>query len=384
MISDLVIFTPMYITLFWAVVLLTSKRNNNQAKHFLGYFMLAAFTLYLSHAVFFKKQFGVFVYFDSIYNMVALWVYPLYYWYIKLLTVDTTVKPKNLILLLPGLIIGVLTLGSYILLSEAEKQQYIQGFLYKNPAFTSQSPHLYFKKIIFYSGRVIFAIQVLYFLIHGIKLVKNYNNQIAEFYSNLENRTLVWVNLLLISLVVTSVFSSVFNVVGREIFVEKPQLLVIPSVLFSVLLFIIGILGQMQNHTVKQYILDDKEFKPTQLKNYKGEDLKIMLIELFKSEKLYTSPDLKITEVALKLQTNRTYISKLINTEFNCSFNDFVNGFRVKEAKHLLSRPENNNLSLVYISEQVGFGSVNTFIRVFKQNEGITPGKFREQNRAVK
>ena len=68
----------------------------------------------------------------------------------------------------------------------------------------------------------------------------------------------------------------------------------------------------------------------------------------------------------LELQTNRTYVSNLINQEFSCSFNEFVNEYRIIEAKKLIAEKDSKNYSLDYISEAAGFGSINTFIRVFK------------------
>jgi len=114
MFKDLIIYTPMYVTLFWAMVLLSSKRSTNLAKHFLGVFMILTFFVYLSHAVYFKKYSEIFFYFDTLYNFASLSVYPLYFWYIKLLTVDTRINLKNLRLFLPALLFGLATLVTYL------------------------------------------------------------------------------------------------------------------------------------------------------------------------------------------------------------------------------------------------------------------------------
>jgi YesN/AraC family two-component response regulator len=106
--------------------------------------------------------------------------------------------------------------------------------------------------------------------------------------------------------------------------------------------------------------------------------LKEKLIELFLHEKVYKNPDLKITQISEMLNTNRTYISKLINTEFSCTFSEFVNRYRVKEAKQLLCEESSKNYSLDYIAEKSGFGSMVNFMRVFRDIEGTTPGKYRE------
>ena len=56
--------------------------------------------------------------------------------------------------------------------------------------------------------------------------------------------------------------------------------------------------------------------------------------------------------------------------------------YRIIEAKKLLSDKSTEKFSLNYIAEAVGFGSVGTFIRVFRDFEDTTPGKFREETKA--
>ncbi len=374
---DLVIYTPMYVTAFWAVVLLISPIKKNLPKHFLGLFMVVAFLVYFSHMLYFKQKFVAYLFMDPIYMFASLAVYPMYFWYIKLLTVETRINYKNLWLLFPSLIFAVATAVVYLLISETEKKEYLNLFLLERTAFSELSRWAAVQAAIFAGGRLIFSVQVVLILIYGRKLVIRYNQHIANFYSNLEDKTIVWVKYLLYSFVVTSVMSLTFNIIGRSVFIEHSIWLLLPSLIFSVLLFFIGLQGYMQNHTV-QDLKRDEEQQPAKTKILNHEQLKINLLRLFSEEKIYKQSDLKITHVSLSLQTNRTYISNLINQEFNCSFSEFVNKFRINEAKFIMSDRTYYNYSLDHISEVAGFGSVSTFIRVFKEYEGITPGKFRE------
>ena len=132
MIKDLIIYTPMYITFFWAVVLLLTRRENNRAKFFLGFFMFTAFLLYLSHSVFFQRFVSAYLIFDPIYGFTSLSVYPLYFWYIKLLTVETSYRWHNLSLLIPGIVISLISFVLYLLMSDNERIDYILGFLLKS------------------------------------------------------------------------------------------------------------------------------------------------------------------------------------------------------------------------------------------------------------
>jgi YesN/AraC family two-component response regulator len=106
--------------------------------------------------------------------------------------------------------------------------------------------------------------------------------------------------------------------------------------------------------------------------------LKSELLLLFTRKKLYIKPDLRITHLSEQLKTNRTYISKMINEEFHMNFNEFVNQYRVEEAKTLLQDPNHRFSTLDEIAEKSGFGSINSFSRIFKEKTGKTPNGFRK------
>ena len=380
MAEDLIVYTPMYVTFFWAVVLLITKRENNRAKFFLGGFMFIAFLLYFSHAIFFERIVSVYSVIDPLYIFSSLSVYPLYYWYIKLLTVETEFKWYNLRLLIPAVVFSLSSLILYQIMSENERIEYVLGFLVKSKTDIIYTSAMQLQKLVYIGSRLVFTVQIIYFVILGHRLVRNYNKQIANYYSNLESRSILWVNYILYSLVITSAASIIFNLIGRSYFMDSKILLLIPSIIFSVLLFFIGLQGYMQNHTVTDMEFADLDDKTDASQNYNISRLNEKLIDLFVNEEIYKYPDLKITYVTEKLNTNRTYVSKHINTEFSCTFNEFVNRYRIEEAKRLLSDKSMKNFSLNHISEKSGFGSMGSFMRVFKEMEGITPGQFREKN----
>lgn len=375
---DLIIYTPMYVTGFWALVLLLSSGKKNRAKQFLGIFMILAFGVYFSHALYFQNQYSAYLFFDPIYIFSSLSVFPMYYWYIKLLTVDSDIKPGNLIMFLPALVFSLTTALIYVLMAPAERTEYLLAYLFRTEEMKTGSSLLTIQRIIFIASRLIFTFQIFIFLILGRKLVLQYNSRIANFYSDLESKTIGWVKLLLYSFFVTSSMSIIFNLIGRSVFSGSIFLLLIPSAIFSVLLFIIGFLGYMQNYTVIDLVADEQDQADLSMKEYNQAQLKVNLLDLFVNQEIFKNRDLKITLVSQYLQTNRTYVSNLINTEFKCTFSEFVNQYRVIEAKKQLADSKHQNYSLDYISEASGFGSIHSFIRIFKEHEGITPGKYRD------
>lgn len=378
MFKDFVIYTPMYVTGFWALVLILSSINKNKAKEGLGVFMFLAFGLYLSHAIYFKYYVDIYLFFDPIYIITALSVYPMYYWYIKLLTVEPEFKMQNLVYFLPAIFLGIASAIIYIFMSEEERVNYLQVFLFRNQGVQIDSTLVDIQKAIYYLSRIVFMIQILFVLMFGRKLVIEYNGRISNFYSDLESRSLVWVNWLLYSFFVISIMSMVFNILGRSVFSHSSVLLLIPSLIFSVLLFLIGFQGSMQNHTVDNFNNDELLVNEIDIKNHNRSILKENLIDLFENQKIYRQTDLKITNVSLLLQTNRTYVSSLINTDFDSTFNEFVNRYRIIEVKKILQNTNHHNLSLDFVAESAGFGSMSSFIRIFNKSEGITPGKYRD------
>ncbi len=378
MILDIIIYTPMYVTAFWAILLLSSRRpSKNKAKSFLGIFMIFALFIYISHALFFQNQYLSFTYFDPIYTLSSLSVYPLYYCYIKLLTVENRFQSKNLIFFLPALIFALGSAINYALMGIEEAEIFVRKFYYNQDGAISRIGNI--QMIFYYGSRITFAIQVIFFLIKGSKLVTKYNKRVANFYSNLEGRNIAWVKLLLTSFVITSIMSIVFNILGKSSFINSGFLLLLPSIIFSTLIYFIGFQGYLQNYTVADLISDENTLSKTSYKELTRSRLKTDLLKLFEQEEIFINSDLKIIQVAEQLNTNRTYLSNLINEEFKCTFSDFVGNFRIQKAKQTFSDDYEQKYSIEYISEQVGFGSIGSFIRVFKKNEGITPSHFRNQ-----
>jgi AraC-like DNA-binding protein len=379
MLIDLITYTPMYVTGFWAVLLLMSSGKGNKAKQFLGIFMVLAFGVYFSHALFFQNHYLIYQYFDPVYIFSSLSVYPMYYWYIRILSVESDVNFKSLWYFFPSLVLATSSAIIYALMGTDEAQHYVRSYLYHAEKMNHESTTFLIQKIIFILSRAIFTIQIFYFLIYGRKLVIQYNSRIANFYSNIEQKNIGWVNLLLYSFFATSVLSIIFNLIGRSFFLNSIFLLLIPSAAFSILLFLIGYLGYMQNYTVTDLNKDESEPSEMTLKEYNRAQLKEKLLILFKEQKIFRQQDLKITQVSDLLQTNRTYVSNLINSEFGCAFSDFVNQYRIAEACELLKDSKQQNYSLNFVSEASGFGSVNSFIRIFKEIVGTTPGKYRDK-----
>jgi len=104
------------------------------------------------------------------------------------------------------------------------------------------------------------------------------------------------------------------------------------------------------------------------------------LNHFMKKEKPYLNSNLTIRQLAKKLNIPQKHLSQIINENFNQNFNDFVNKYRIKEAKLQILNPGNNHLDLFSIAMEVGFNSKSSFNNAFKKHAGITPSEFRKIN----
>jgi AraC-like DNA-binding protein len=229
-----------------------------------------------------------------------------------------------------------------------------------------------------------YLLQLIYFLQIIISFLKvrifitDYNENISNFYSNLEDKTLEWPRIILNSFIVTSVFSIFTSFAGRSFFDKWPFMLLIACIAYSVFLFFLGYLGYMQNHTIVTLEQDTLILCENETIQINPKKIQIQLLKLFNEEQIYKNPDLKITDISSRLNTNRTYISTIINNDYACSFSTFVNRYRVEEAKKVLLNDKYSRFSLEHISTLIGFGSLHTYNRVFKEITGTTPSQYRK------
>ena len=87
-----------------------------------------------------------------------------------------------------------------------------------------------------------------------------------------------------------------------------------------------------------------------------------------------------LKRVSEELHLNASYISQLIKNETGLNYTQYITELRIEKAKELLT---NTKLSLAEISEAVGFNDYFYFIKKFKREVGVTPGKFLQHEKGT-
>jgi AraC-like DNA-binding protein len=96
------------------------------------------------------------------------------------------------------------------------------------------------------------------------------------------------------------------------------------------------------------------------------------------TEKPYLTPALTLEKLAGQLRIQPRLLSNIINRHFDCNFFEFINSYRVEEAKRMLADNNHADKTMLDIMLDVGFNSKATFNTLFKKKVGMTPSEYRK------
>lgn len=233
-------------------------------------------------------------------------------------------------------------------------------------------------------------IQVLTYNIMAVKLLDRYSKNILEYYSNIEEKDLTWLRLLLIIITGTYIVSFLlshlllFGVSQVKNLFAVVQLLIIICiylmsymVLFRPHLFALAQAPANDTASKEEVTAGEKEtpvkYKKSGLKPEQAQQYLSMLKQLMETEKPFKDPDLSIVSLSIKLGISKSHLTQVINEQLGMNFFEFINMYRTSEAKKLLSGPAFSNLSIDGIAKEVGYKSRTTFFVNFKKITGLPP-----------
>jgi AraC-like DNA-binding protein len=126
----------------------------------------------------------------------------------------------------------------------------------------------------------------------------------------------------------------------------------------------------------KNSAISIQRFKDDVLEGYKDK-----LILLMQTERFYLDNELSLPDLANAMNVSTHDLSYVLNKGLNKSFFQFVNTYRVDEAKRLMVSKDHKHLNMLGIAYGAGFNSKTTFNTVFKKETGLSPSQFIEQTK---
>lgn len=368
MFKTILLLSPIYVTLFWTLLLHFTPSCNSHAKRFLGKFMLTCVFLYVGHFLYFNQLTEVLRWIDPFYQLASLLVFPLFYIYFRLLMLEHRFswRKHGIYLAAPLLFFIIYAYCVYSLpLDCFAKWVYKKG----QPTDCTSVRILNGMYLLI---RILFIGQVVFTLVGNLIMIRNFRVKAIQFYSDFWEIRSIKVVFLNIIMVVSGISSIVLSALGRAFFISEILGLTLASIIFSTSLFVIGWLGIQQkviNPTLEEPTDKDREI-PDELAAGGKQALMDKINRLFVRDKIFLNTKLTIQDVAQTVGTNRTYVSSIINQNFGVNFCTFVNNYRIKELEHLLA--EQPSLTNQALAEASGFGSVDSLKRAVHAKTGLS------------
>ena len=147
--------------------------------------------------------------------------------------------------------------------------------------------------------------------------------------------------------------------------------------LIPCIVLVVAIL-RYRKHKTTHPIMEEVSEESNVVEKSESQELMQRICELMENQQLYLDSNLKLTDVAAMLGTNRNVISVCINSKRNCSFSQFVGEYRIAHAKNIMRREPGKKISEVWMAS--GFSTETSFFRTFKSITGMTPNEYKMKN----
>ncbi len=145
------------------------------------------------------------------------------------------------------------------------------------------------------------------------------------------------------------------------------------AVSFSVLIFILSFVA------LKHYPLfksSGSKYQNTRISDNEGQEYFYNLKRLVAQKELFKNPNLSLSILANEMDLLERDVSQLINQYGNCNYSQFINEFRIVEAKKMLWQQTESKIIAIALAS--GFNNLGTFNSAFKAHTGLTPSEYRK------
>lgn len=352
-------------------LLLWTRPVNRQANRIFA-FLLFLLTIHLTLVAFDERDF--FMRFPHLSHLT--WLIPVLYGpltliYVRRLThIAPVFQKKELLYLLPFLVWLMVQLP-YYLRSAAAKRSYLGNWeLSVQDDFGLLNQLTNFVHLLFFGL--------------CIRVYHKHEHRIPDYYSDLSKVRLLWLQrFLYITFSITAI--GVFIFYAKKL--DWPFLSgLYPFHFLGVVVLIYWTAYQAIAHPVlfsaEVYPSPEEqaeEAPPSRLDNATQQAMAGQLKKLMEEEYLYLNSELTLKDLSDRLQSNKQYVSEVLNNYIGKTFYDFVNDYRIEAFKRLAADPSNSSLTLLALALEAGFNSKATFNAVFKKKTGLTPSAFYKE-----
>lgn len=233
----------------------------------------------------------------------------------------------------------------------------------------------------------LFAMSVFLFFtgayfVATLRLQSRHRKQLMERFSAIEKRSMDWFKVVLTLWGCAWLFYAVDFGVGFLSWRWFGTGIVLPA-LEAIILIVFAHLA------LKQPVLEESDkgrpqstpSRTATLNLQQMEQIAGKLTAVMRDDTLFMEEDLSLKRLSDAVSVSENQISETLSQHLKTNFFQFVNGYRVEQAKSLIG---STNKTVSAIAFEVGFNSKSTFNAAFKKAVGATPTAYRNQSKLLK
>jgi AraC-like DNA-binding protein len=370
-ISAIIILMGIIQGYFLTFILLSNRNGNYQANRYLG-LLLCAFSTSIFNIFLLKAGLYKVVLYTSKMSASIIFLFgPLFLFYVRSL-VDRTFRLQrpDWFHFLPALLV----FGYFFPYYMADSFHKYAFFLTPTDIKTFRFEHYEYLAVMIGA-----QIHLWIYLFVVFNFLKEYHSNVKEFYSNIEQHNLRWVQFFITAFVVVYIIILFLCVI--LVVVNYMISYTIVAITVSMSIFILGYRGLKQTEIFTlEPPLKKVKSESTELAEKLVQTLTNRLKILMEEEKLFTNKELNLDDLAKRLSVSKSTLSQFIRDCLKTNFFDYINRLRVEEMKRLLLDPKKKYMTIVALANEAGFNAKSTSSRIFKQFTGMTPSAFRKHN----
>lgn len=224
-------------------------------------------------------------------------------------------------------------------------------------------------------------IMPFFYALAAVNRVRLYRIGLHNQYSNFSPTEPSWLNMLSLGFLFTWSFSILVHVVANTLAVNAPQISDLFGITENYIIFILinALFINSVVHTHK--LLTTKPEVTKDKTDEKLTDAAIQKVQLgMEVEKLFLKQNLNIDEFSKRINLPVKEVSAVINKHYGTNFFEFMNSYRVTEAKRILSDAQHADMTVMDVLLHAGFNSKSAFHRFFNRLVGMSPTEYRKQS----
>lgn len=218
----------------------------------------------------------------------------------------------------------------------------------------------------------------LLYAVAAVLLIRRYSGELKDEYSHFSTEELSWLNGLTLAVAASWGWTLLVHILAKFSSVTLADYLGIADNYVSFIL-INGFFAYTLTYA-HQLLVTKPETSREAPEDEPSDSAIDRVRRAMEDDKIYLKKNLNLEQFSKRVDLPAKEVSAVINKHFGTNFFEFVNSYRVEEAKALLADEKNSDMTILDILLQSGFNSKSAFHRFFSRLVGMSPTEYRKQS----